>query len=361
MTRLTAPTVTLSLLAALTGMTACGTSGSGTGDDDGDSPWGDDLGDPANPVPQSAEEGPYATRTMMDFTAEQLLPPTVEDVVQVLRAFGENPARGLIKAADKGGLVVLEELYGALPSQLQDKFEGWVNEQLNKVKINGKTLSEYAAIAAKQAEFALTKFEIDSELAITSEGATHTLTAVDFTPVGIDFRIPISGIASDVLTQHPTIMVGAGGQLVIGDESFGLRRGEYAWGGFNAGVAKIFGGDLEMTLESAINCGSVASAVADKCLPFTSICVGHESLIKSVCVGARDLFVEQLHALFARYNLDAFHMARGDAKLVDDTGDGIADRIVDGVWDSEMNIGLGLRKAPSTFEATRMDSAPVTQ
>ena len=350
MTRLTAPTVALSLLAALTGMTACSTSGSGSGDDDGDSPWGDDLGDPANPVPQSAEDGPYATRTMMDFTAEQLLPPTVEDVVQVLREFGDNPARGLIKAADKGGLAVLEELYGALPDTLQDKFEGWVNGELNKIKIGGKTLSEYAAIAAKQAEFALTKFEIDSELAITPEGATHTLTAVDFTPVGIDFRIPISGIASDVLTQHPTIMVGAGGQLVIGDESFGLRLGEYAWGGFNAGVAKVFGGDLETTLTNAINCSAVAGAVADKCLPFTSI-----------CVGARDLFVEQLHALFSSYNLDAFHMARGDAKLVDDTGDGIADRIIDGVWDSEMNIGLGLRKAPSTFEATRMGAPPVTQ
>jgi hypothetical protein len=347
----------ISLLAVMTG--ACGTSGSG--DDQGSDPWGEGLGDPENPVPQSAEDGPYATRTMMDFTAEQLLPPTVEDVVQVLREFGENPARGLIKAADKGGLVVLEELYGALPSTLQDKFEGWVNGELNKVKIGGKTLSQYAALAAMQAELALTKFEIDSELSITPEGATHTLTAIDFTPVGIDFRIPISGIASDVLTQHPTVMVGMGGELVLGDESFGLRIGEYSWAGFNAGVSKVFGNDLETTLNNAINCTAVAAAVADKCLPFTSICVGHESMIKGVCTGARSLFVEQLHALFARLNLDAFHMARGDATLVDDNGDGIADRIIDGTWDSEMNIGLGLRKAPSTFEASRMDGPPVTQ
>jgi hypothetical protein len=347
----------ISLLSVMTA--ACGTNGPGA-DDDG-SPYGEGFGTPENPVPQSAEEGPYATKTMMDFTAEQLLPPTVEDVVQVLRAFGDNPARGLIKAADKGGLVVLEELYGALPSTLQDKFEGWVNGELDKVKINGKTLSQYAAQAAMMAEFALTKFELDSELSITPEGATHTLTAVDFTPVGINFRIPISGIASDVLTQHPTVMVGLGGELVLGDESFGLRIGEYAWGGFNAGVADLFGGDLQASLESGINCTAVAQSVADKCLPFTSICVGHESMIKGVCTGARDLFVEQLHALFARLNLDAFHMARGDAKLVDDNGNGIADRIVDGLWDSEMNIGLGLRKAPATFEASRMDAPPVTQ
>jgi hypothetical protein len=343
----------ISLLAVMTG--ACGTNGSG----DDDSPYGEGLGDPENPVPQSAEEGPYATRTMMDFTAEALLPPNVEDVVQVLRAFGENPARGLIKAADKGGLVVLEELYSVLPSTLQDKFEGWVNGELNKVRINGKTLSEYAAQAAMFAEFALTKFEIDSDLQITPTGATHTLTAVDFTPVGINFRIPISGIASDVLTQHPTVTVAQGGALTLGDETFGLRIGEYAWGGFNAGLEDLFGNDLQTTLQNAINCQAVAHSIADNCLPLTSICVGHETLVKDVCTGARDLFVDQLHNLFATLNLDAFHMASGVGHMIDDSGDGIADRIVDGQWDSEMNIGLGMRKAPSTFTAERM-STPAT-
>src|SRR5690348_8932873 len=96
----------LSLIGALA---ACGTSGSGDGDDT--SPWGEGLGDPENPVPGGAEDGPYTTRTMMDFTAEQLLPKNVEDVVQVLRAFGQNPAQGIIKAADKGALPFLEELY----------------------------------------------------------------------------------------------------------------------------------------------------------------------------------------------------------------------------------------------------------
>jgi hypothetical protein len=38
---------------------------------------------------------------------------------------------------------------------------------------------------------------------------------------------------------------------------------------------------------------------------------------------------------------------------VDDDGDGVADRIVDGAWDAQMNLGLGLRHAPATFTATR--------
>jgi hypothetical protein len=346
--------IALSLVSALTA--ACGTSGSG---DDGDgSEWGDGLGDPENPVPGSAEDGPYTTRTMMDFTAEQLLPTTVEDVVVVLRTFGENPARGLIKAADKGGLVVLEELYSVIPGALKDKFEGWLNTEINKVRINGKTLAQYAGQVAMLAELALTKFAIESDLALTPTGSTHTLTAIDFHPVGIDARIPITGIASDVLTQHPTVLVEAGGKLTLGDQTFGLRIGEYAWAGANAGVTNLFGKDIATQLTSSINCTAIAGAVADKCV--LGVCVGHESLIKQVCTGSVTLFIDQLHNLFAILNLDAFHMALGNAILVDDTGDGIADRIVDGVWDSELNIGLGMRKAPSTFDGARPGAAPVT-
>jgi hypothetical protein len=51
--------------------------------------------------------------------------------------------------------------------------------------------------------------------------------------------------------------------------------------------------------------------------------------------------------------MEAFHMISGDARLVDDDSDGIADRIVEGKWDSELNWGIGLRKAPAVFEATR--------
>src|SRR4051812_3960799 len=99
MQRLTA----LALFSIVTA-TACATNGSGGGGGGDDSPWGEGFGDPANPVPQPAEQGPYATKTMMDFTAEQLVPKQVEQVITVLRAFGQNPAKGLIKAADIGVL-----------------------------------------------------------------------------------------------------------------------------------------------------------------------------------------------------------------------------------------------------------------
>jgi hypothetical protein len=55
-----------------------------------------------------------------------------------------------------------------------------------------------------------------------------------------------------------------------------------------------------------------------------------------------------MHARFAALHLDVFRFITGNARLVDEDLDGIADKIVDGRWDGELNMGLGLRKAPAT-------------
>ncbi|MBA3464186.1 MAG: hypothetical protein H0T46_29795 [Deltaproteobacteria bacterium] len=55
----------------------------------------------------------------------------------------------------------------------------------------------------------------------------------------------------------------------------------------------------------------------------------------------------------ADLRLEALHLASGAARLVDEDGDGVGDSIVEGTWQAEMNLGLGLRKAPSTFAGGR--------
>jgi hypothetical protein len=72
-----------------------------------------------------------------------------------------------------------------------------------------------------------------------------------------------------------------------------------------------------------------------------------------VCNGGLDAIVDFTHDRMAAMRLEVFHFASGNARLVDDDGDGYGDRIVDGVWAAEMNLGLGLRKAPATFTGER--------
>ena len=114
---------------------------------------------------------------------------------------------------------------------------------------------------------------------------------------------------------------------------------------------QAFGGGIRATLGKAVNCTAIASAVADKCV--LGACVGHETELRSICNGGLDALVDFTHDKFAALRLEVLHFASGNARLVDDDSDGYGDRIVDGVWQAELNIGLGLRHAPATFEGTR--------
>lgn len=324
-------------------LAACGTSGP-TGD-------GGDLGTPENPIPAPADQGPYQVTTSIDLTVEAVLPPAAELVVQTLRDFSNNPAHALIDLASQEGVPAVATLYDALPDVLTDKLEGWINTEIEKVKIGGQPITEWAGSFAAIADTAFSQFEVDSTLAIDNDSATHTLTALDFTPTGVlNVRIPITGLASDILTQHPSITVVEGG-LGIGDQAFGLLFGEYAWNAVNAACTAQFGGDIRTVLGNAVNCAGIAHTISNKCV--LGVCVGHEQLVDDICEGGLDAVVNVMHDRFAQLNLEALHYNSGAAQLVDDDGDGFADRIVDGTWDAQMNLGLGLRHTPATFTGER--------
>lgn len=336
-------------LLAISLITATAACASNEGVDDHG--YGEGLGTPESPVPQGDDRAPYSVVSRVDFTVEAILPPQAELVVVTLRAFAENPARGLIDSADAAGVPAVKAIYDALPDILTDKLEGWINGEIAKIKINGRTLPQYAGEIAALAETALTQFNLDSTLAMQPGSATHTLTAIDFTPAGLDVEIPITGLAADMLTQHPTISVAEGGALGFGDQKFGLRFGEYAWQGVNAMSTKLFGANVRETLGKAVNCPTLAQTIASKCV--LNACVGHKAELTAICNGGLDQIVGQVEARFAAYDIDAFRFKSGLARLVDDDQDGVADRIIDGKWDGEMNIGLGLRRAPATFTASR--------
>lgn len=325
---------------------ACGTSGSAGGVD------GNGLGTPENPVPQGADQGPYQVTTKVDLTVEAVLPPQAELVVQTLRDFSQNPAHTLIDLAGQEGVPAVATLYDALPSQLTDKLEGWINTEVEKVQIDGQPITTWAGNFAGVADTAFSQFDVDSSLAIDDATSTHTLTMLDFTPTGVlNVKIPISGLASDILTQHPSITVNEGGGFALGDQAFGLLFGEYAWDAVNAACTARFGADIRTTLGTAVHCAGIAHTIANKCV--LGVCVGHEQQVDDICEGGLDSVVNTMHDRFAQVNLEALHYASGSAQLVDDDGDGVADRIIDGTWDAEMNLGLGLRHTPATFTATR--------
>jgi hypothetical protein len=100
-----------------------------------------------------------------------------------------------------------------------------------------------------------------------------------------------------------------------------------------------------------VNCPNLAASVATRC--FLSVCVGHAAELTSICEGGLDAIVDFAHNRLADIRLDALHLASGAATLVDTDGDGVGDRIENGTWNAELNIGLGLRHAPASFTGAR--------
>ncbi|HWU87467.1 MAG TPA: hypothetical protein VN253_09335, partial [Kofleriaceae bacterium] len=297
--------VTASLTAAL--LAACGVSGAG---DDGDAL----VGTPDDPVP--AKTGPYQLVTTVDFTVEAILPPQIEEVVVTLRDFSTNPAHALLDLAERRGVPAVGIIRAALPGALEAKLEGWINGEIEKLKIQGKPITEYAGQIAMLAEIALTQFAVDSELSLDGGVATHRITGLDLAPAGINFRLPIGGLAGDLLTQAPELTVAGRGALAFGDQHFGLNYGEYAWQGIEVASKLAFGGGVRQTLGAVVNCPAVAHAVAGQCL--LGVCVGHETELRAICEGGLDAVVDFAHGKLAAMRLDVLHLAQGSARLVDD-------------------------------------------
>lgn len=321
------------LLAALATLAACAT------EEPVDAAWDDTLGTPNSPVP---EDDSYAvvTRLQIGFAPSQL-----DGALADVRAFAQNPARALLA---QGGAPV-QALLGVLPMALKDRLEAWLNTELDKAKISGKTLRQFAGDVATITETVLTQFTIESSLTITPAGVTHTLTGLNFRPLGVDIIVPVGGLKADTLMQNTTGTVAEYGALTLGEQRFSLAFGAHAWQGINLATESLFGGDLGAALVGGLDCRTVAQTVASKC--YSGVCVGHTTELQAICEAGIDSLVDKLAARVPGFKLDAFSFTHGTGRLVDDNRNGVAERITDGAWDVRVDTGTGVRTIPGTFVA----------
>lgn len=312
----------------------------------------DPAEDPGTPgTPQPVGDAPYQLVSRVDLTAEAVLPESAELVVATLRELSTDPARALIDAADEAGVPAVGELYDLLPGPLADQLAGWIDDEIAKVRIDGEPVTAYAARLAGLADTALAQVAVDSELTIRAGAARHQLTALDLTPAGLAIRIPLGGLPGDLLDQDTSAAVGARGELALGEQHFGLDYGAYAWQALEAASRAEHGAGIRDRLGSAIDCAAIARSVADRCV--LGVCVGHDDLLASLCEGGLDAIVDLARDRMAQIRFEALHLAGGQATLVDDDGDGLAERITDGTWQAELDLGQGLRRGPATFTGTR--------
>ncbi|HEX7843332.1 MAG TPA: hypothetical protein VF469_37930 [Kofleriaceae bacterium] len=324
------------------------------GSNDGPDPVDPDGSGPGAPGPAEQRlvaAGVYQVVSRVDLTVEAVLPEQAEQAVSTLRALSDNPARALLATADEAGVPAIAELYGALPGPVADQLEGWINDEIARVQIDGMPVSSYAGQIAALADTTLTHFALDSELTITAGSASHRLTALDLSPTGVPVTLPIGGLAGELLTQDTTAALGGRGALTLGEQHFGLDYGAYVWEGIEAASRARFGGGIREVLGAVIGCPRLARNVAGHCV--LGVCVGHEAELTEICEGGLDATCDLAHDRIADFRIEVLHLAGGAAVLVDDDRDGIADRMTGGTWQAELDLGQGLRHAPATFTAAR--------
>jgi len=337
--------IAITSLTALLATSGCLIQAPGTaGDDDGSSSTSQPT--PASPV----ASGAYQVTSTVEITIEALLPEPAANLVETMRDFSANPARTMFDVAEDAGVPAVDTIRAALPSYLEDKLEGWINTEVAKMTVDGVPVTQLAATIVAYAETSLSTVAVESELTIAGDTASHRLTALDLSPAGLDVKLSLDAVPSDIVTATaPTSS--SKGTLTIGDHLFSVSYGEYAWQALEAKLTADHGAGIRATLGAAVNCPLIASRVASKCV--LGVCIGHAAELTSICERGLDEVVDRAHAKLATFRFDAFHVETGHATMVDITKDGVADRLDNGVWTAEINAGQGLRHAPATFTAAR--------
>lgn len=297
-----------------------------------------DLGTPESPLPST---GTYRV------TSRIAIPLGVPDVAQAiadLRAFSAHGGRALLaQATGTPARAALD----ALPSSLRQNLEGWIDLELDKLKIQTMTVRQVAAQVATIADSVTSEFTVESSLAISPTGATHSLRDLNFTPVNLDVIIPVGGLNADTIAQKTTASVGPGGALALGDQKFGLAFGSHAWQALNLATTKLHDGDTSVL--QSIDCDAVAAKVAARCVSGT--CVGHTGELLTVCQQGMASLVAHLREELAPVEMETFRFVSGTARLVDTTMDGVADKITEGTWQAETDAGMGIRTTSIAFTA----------
>jgi hypothetical protein len=297
--------------------------------------------------------GPYELVSTVDMTSESISPRQVDDVVASLRAFSMNPATTLVALAEAARDPAITTLRNEIATSLLTRLPGWINEEVQKVTLGGKSLPAFADQLAMLARTSLTRFVIHSELTLDGGAPAHRIVGLDMSPAGLDTKITFDAVDGESLDQAPVTTVGADGSLMLGDQRFTLAYGKRAWEGIDAAATQLVGDAVRPALGAAVNCPAVAKATAARCL--LDVCVNHETVIRDLCESSLDRLVASVRDRLSDVKLDALHFSQGTARVVDTNGDGVGDEIADGVWTAEIDLGFGLgfHAAPAKFSGAR--------
>jgi hypothetical protein len=296
----------------------------------------------ASTIPKSPV-GSFAITGVLDL---QTLPPPADALVAELDGATDSPA--------DPAQFLCDQLVAQLPSSWQsiaatvadDVVAPYLETELDEVAPDfADGIRALAAGFGNLAHHAQT-----SESLVVEPGgyATRTITGVAYSDVQIDFSS--EGMADAIAST--TVTLDLTGALAIGASSLDLPYGRLLRLGFDRAVVPnvVFGADdLADALAQLVDCDSLGELFAAK------VGVGSVSLYSTACQAGMIALATEFYDRLATIDTSPFQLAAtGTAVGVDLDGDGVMDRIDDGVWTGTSSYdGTAAPLVGATFTGTR--------
>ena len=325
----------------------------GDGDCDGDDPLD---ADPPAPVPLITD-GVYDLASTLTVEGATLLPAAAHDALVTLEGLRDHPARTLFDLAEDAGVPAVGAVRDALPSSLESRIEGWIDEAIRDLPTGDGALPLVIDGVLSLAHAPVGELHLGSRLTLAGDVAQHRLVTVELEVAGRALRYDVAPLTDVGVELDATIAADIArdadrARLTLGGHGFGLPYGRLAWRAAEDVLIARHGGDLRALLGARVDCPAVAAAVAARCV--LGVCVGHAADLRAICEGGLDRAVEAVRARVEAATIEPIALAAGAAVLVDGVdADHRASAIDAGVWTARLDLGQGARPAPATFTGAR--------
>ncbi len=304
-----------------------------------------------------ATVGSYQLQSTLDVEAATLLPSTADDAVTTLEGLRDHPSQTLFALAEAAGVPAVGTLRDALPSSLESRLDGWIDDHVRGVTTGDGTLAQVIDTVVGICRADVAEVRLGSQLSIDGTGSRHRLDTVELEVMDRALAYDVAALAAigaelDVAVTARIARDGSDATLAVDGHRFGLPYGAIAWRAANDLVTERYGRDLRAVLGAQIDCAGLAASVADRCV--LSVCVGHDSDLRSICEAGLDRAVTELRARALAATVEPIALDGGTARLVDGVpADGAASAIEDGAWTARLDLGQGLRPVAATFSGAR--------
>jgi hypothetical protein len=310
-----------------------------------------------DPLPEATPlevAGTYQLSSTVVVEAQQLMPASAYEAVQILEGLRDRPAQTMFDLAEAAGVPLVGTLRDALPSALESRLYGWIDGYVQGVTTGDGTLATAIDTVVGVAHADIAHVELDSTLTVAAASATHRLDTVTLEVQGRALSYDVAPLAGVGVELEATVAssVSDTGVLAVGAHGFGLPYGKIAWRALEDQVVNRYGADLRTLLGRQVDCAGMATYVANRCV--LGVCVGHRTELEAICNAGLDRVVAEVRGRFEAATVEPIALDAGLATMYDGADhDNVCSKIDGGTWDARLDLGQGSRPAPATFTGVR--------